>query len=476
LYITWKKEWLFGWASCSVKFKSSGSIIYGIYGVQIIHVKNTGGFLMPGGIFFAVKKPAAPPPEPFVPSGTPYLWFDADALLLNDNDPVTSWTDETGGGHPLDNGVPPTFKTNIQNGKPAVYFNNSWLGTNMEDLFQPNTVFIVCKFVDTSDGYVFDGDDETHRNALYVASNTIRMIASGSSQRYDGPAPDTDTHIITSRFDGASTFMRIDGVTVGSGAIGATVISYLNGFHLGAQWHEGGRKNMYVMEVLVYDGPEDPGANEAGLMQKWGITQPSAVSFTETFTGDNGDPPNTSRWATYNVTPEIQNNKCRITNASGSEGIYYKWELNGDIEITIEGDDVTYPSTNAWFTVLQLWQDGGSNDYIEMRRMYSTTNQHHIVANSGVATIINSNTVAWDGATPNTSWKFKIERIGRTVNAYYWASSQWNLLHTRSAITPTDLTLWIFAGRSGSNPTSVSDVDNVIVTADILGDPYVYVP
>lgn len=423
-----------------------------------------------GVIAFATKKPYVPPAPPFVPSGTPYAWYDADALLLNDNDPVTSWTDETGGGHPLDDGLAPTFKTNIQNGKPAVYFNNDYLRTNMENLNQPNTMFIVCKFVDTSDGYVFDGDDSGNRNVFWIESNTLRMFG---SQYYNGPAPDTDTHVITTRFDGSDALMRIDGETVGSGSTGSYLI---NGFTLGSQYTTNFRKEMYVMEVLVYDGAEDPDANEAGLMQKWGITQPSAFSYTETFTGDNGDPPNTTYWATYNVTPEIQNNKCRITNASGSEGVYFKWELNGNIEITIEGDDVTYPSTDAWYTVLQLWQDGGDSDYIEMRRMYSTGNQHHIFAGSRVANVSDSDVIAWDGATPNTSWKFKIERVDRTVNAYYWASSQWNLLHTNSSITPADLTLWLFAGRSGSNPTSVSDVDNAIMVVNTLGDPYVYTP
>ncbi len=64
--------------------------------------------------------------NPLVVSGC-RLWFRANTLALNDNDPVVTWPDESGLGTNAvsPDGSRPTFKTNIVNGLPVVRFDGA---------------------------------------------------------------------------------------------------------------------------------------------------------------------------------------------------------------------------------------------------------------------------------------------------------------------------------------------------------------
>jgi hypothetical protein len=66
------------------------------------------------------------PPNLFTPAdlSSLYAWYDASDLGLANNDPVTSWTDKSGGGRHL-TGTAPTFKTNVQNGLSGVLFDGT---------------------------------------------------------------------------------------------------------------------------------------------------------------------------------------------------------------------------------------------------------------------------------------------------------------------------------------------------------------
>jgi hypothetical protein len=62
--------------------------------------------------------------QPFIPT----LWLKADALSLNDDDPVATWPDSSGQGNDASQataGQRPKYKTNIINGKPAVLFDGT---------------------------------------------------------------------------------------------------------------------------------------------------------------------------------------------------------------------------------------------------------------------------------------------------------------------------------------------------------------
>lgn len=56
------------------------------------------------------------------------MWLDANALSLSNNDPVSSWTDQSGSGNHATQdtlSLRPLFKTNTINGKPAIVFDGT---------------------------------------------------------------------------------------------------------------------------------------------------------------------------------------------------------------------------------------------------------------------------------------------------------------------------------------------------------------
>ena len=78
-----------------------------------------------GGLIRLAAWPTVTPP--FLPSDLTglMLWYDASQESFSDNDPVGTWTDWSGNGShatQATTGSKPTFKTNIINGKPALYF------------------------------------------------------------------------------------------------------------------------------------------------------------------------------------------------------------------------------------------------------------------------------------------------------------------------------------------------------------------
>jgi hypothetical protein len=89
------------------------------------------------------------------------LWLKADALALNDNDPVTNWPDQSGLANDAEQAVAaqkPLFKTNIVNGKPVVRFDgvNDVLEVNPGIAAAPYTLFVVAKAVANGTAYLVD--------------------------------------------------------------------------------------------------------------------------------------------------------------------------------------------------------------------------------------------------------------------------------------------------------------------------------
>lgn len=87
---------------------------------------------------------------PFDPSTVAGLkvWFKADSESYSNNDPVTTATDRSGNGNNFTEATnPPTFKTNILNGKPAYYFDGTeqLVGTFALDDTKKTNVFFVIK-------------------------------------------------------------------------------------------------------------------------------------------------------------------------------------------------------------------------------------------------------------------------------------------------------------------------------------------
>lgn len=107
----------------------------------------------------------------FVPSDISglTLWLKADSLVLNNDDPVTTWADSSGLGNDVTQATvakKPTYKTNIQNSKPVVRFDGTDDkingAVNLSTLFSVSamTAFAVFKAsvinTDAANGYEND--------------------------------------------------------------------------------------------------------------------------------------------------------------------------------------------------------------------------------------------------------------------------------------------------------------------------------
>jgi hypothetical protein len=119
-------------------------------------------------------------PGSSTPSSLPglQLWFKADALSLNDGDPVGTWADSSGHGWDATEATNrPTFKTNILNGKPIVRFDgvNDTLkiASGANSIFQnvgSGTIIAVCADTNPTGGGVA-------HNVFNVTTNPVGTLA-----------------------------------------------------------------------------------------------------------------------------------------------------------------------------------------------------------------------------------------------------------------------------------------------------------
>ena len=229
---------------------------------------NFGGFNSGGGT------------TPFVPTGTPEAWYDAQSLALSNNDPVITWPDMTTNNHHL-TGTAPVYKSSGGGGGAAPhayveftkasshYLTNNWGGAQA----QPVTMFAVCKVRTVASGdYIFGSTNAGNRCGEVVGSGipVDWTYYAGATANTNVPMG-TNWHVLTFLFNSTSSNMRIDGASVG-GTLDVGTKTH-NGFEIGSILGGGGaHSDVDVGEVLIYYGNESPATNEAGLMTKWGIS------------------------------------------------------------------------------------------------------------------------------------------------------------------------------------------------------------
>lgn len=117
------------------------------------------------------------------------FWFRADSLDLSDNDPVSTWQDESGNERDaiqVTGVVQPTFKTGIVNGRPVCRFDGDWMA-HLPTIYNLSTYFIVWNRVSAVANDIALQYDATnyvylqYSNLWYVftsASISVAMAAS----------------------------------------------------------------------------------------------------------------------------------------------------------------------------------------------------------------------------------------------------------------------------------------------------------
>src|SRR5215831_1084104 len=180
-------------------------------------------------------------------------WYKADALQLNDGDPVSSWTDSSTNNNPAIQATSanqPTYHTNVVNGKPVVRFDgvNDWLESGNNNLSQPYSILIVSKssvtssfqpFMSTNTAFVKLGMN--FGNYLFVAGNNSLGDAADHSGAF---------HDFEAVGNGASSTGYVDGTNVGTIDAGSNSIFDID---LGHDQQSGAYLTGDIAEVLVYN-------------------------------------------------------------------------------------------------------------------------------------------------------------------------------------------------------------------------------
>ncbi len=223
-------------------------------------------------------------PGGFVPTDIAgcLLWLDASQIVgLNDGDPVSTWADESGNGNDVTQSnaqEKPTYQTNELNGLPVVNFTPTGGGGTKEflrrtfssPLAQPGTVFVVVRSQSTTDsGKIFDGVG-SGRWLIQPSGGTWQIFA-GSTVLSGGTA-DTNWHVFSLIFNGASSEVFVDGVSTITGNPGA---ANFDGITLGGDNGSGTSPlTGDEAEVIIYNsalGTTDRQTVEAYLASKYAL-------------------------------------------------------------------------------------------------------------------------------------------------------------------------------------------------------------
>lgn len=252
-----------------------------------------------------------PTPIPIDPNDPSMnIWYDAtNSANFGPTNPtnetfLTSWVDSSlaSAAHDANasgnTGVKPRYRTNIQNGLPAVYFdgNNDLFTVNPLTSFQAlqnYTYFIVLKTnAPNTDQFVtVMKTSSTEVEELYLAAQASKwIIGGGSGGNATAPgAVDTNWHIMSTIYDGTQTDgsiatqnalrlkLHIDGVAqtlTFNGNVGSSTNATTTYLYIGTDTSSGHDFDGYIGEIILYTrtlSASEITAVENDLKSKWGI-------------------------------------------------------------------------------------------------------------------------------------------------------------------------------------------------------------
>jgi len=213
------------------------------------------------------------------------VWLDASQISgLNNNDPVTTWTDLSGNGNNATQATgsqKPTYKTSGLNGRPVVLFDgvDDKLATAAfsSPLAQPASIYAVVSWSLTGSAYQdpIDGIASGQRMviAFEVATQKFAMFAGAAVTLGGVASAGASFHLLNAIYNGASSSGFINGVnqpglSSNPGTEGMTGV-LLGDAPIGGQAFSG-----RIAEVLVYSGAHSATQRqsiETYLNSKWAI-------------------------------------------------------------------------------------------------------------------------------------------------------------------------------------------------------------
>lgn len=234
----------------------------------------------------------------YTPTGdaTVKAWYRADVItslwtdtarttqVTADGDRVAAETDLSGTTNHTAQGTAgncPEYKTNIQNGKPALLLSNArndnLAVTLAAGVSQPFTIYVAYKRITGSanNDYIYDDTDSTSRviqafNLSGTDPDKLGFYAGNVVQHASTQAVDT-SFVVASVFNGASSAQYVNGALYDSGDAGAINLASIR---WGARFNSAVGFHGYFFERLVYSGAHNAAylANVFGyLNSSWAI-------------------------------------------------------------------------------------------------------------------------------------------------------------------------------------------------------------
>ena len=135
---------------------------------------------------------------------------------------------------------------------------------------------------------------------------------------------------------------------------------------------------------------------------------------SDSFIGDDGDPPDPAVWAVQAGTPVIDTNQLEflVNSTVTDEKVKNKQKIAGDFEVYIDVDVDTAPSNDNWKFGLEVQVSSG--EYFQVNREFDDVNGHDIVVRTADG---GSETVARVSDTITTT-KLKIKKTGNIFKGW----------------------------------------------------------
>lgn len=216
-------------------------------------------------------------PGPAIPDAEDlHARYDATELSLNDGDAVTTWGDETGNGFDLTTTTSPTYRTNQQNGLPAVDIDISDdLTVDWTDPTAPYHLFLVFRYVGSNSNNAFIVSGGSGGESDFITDTDDRSFAARiNGTEYDtGTVSDNNWHIASISLDSSHEF-RLDGSQINSASVtvptqtGLTLGKYAGSIS-DSQFYAG----VEFGEILFYDADKTSKVTdvESYLNDKWAV-------------------------------------------------------------------------------------------------------------------------------------------------------------------------------------------------------------
>lgn len=197
-------------------------------------------------------------PERFRGSATLVLQLRADLGITLNGSNVSAWADQSGQGHNVTQGtasLQPLFIPNAKNGQPGVRCDgvDDFLKASAFTLNQVETALVVYKYltinISGTHDIAFDGNGNGFM-AFAVNSTPQTVISAGTGVAWASLSGNGVYAYATCTFNGASSELRVGGVSRATGNAGA---ANAGGFTFGALADGSRSANVEVTEIILYN-------------------------------------------------------------------------------------------------------------------------------------------------------------------------------------------------------------------------------